>query len=195
MKQNKISGVYKITNTITGDFYIGSSKDIKLRWANHKSPSQWKRSPNVKLYQAFIKYGLNNFTFDIIEETNNLKEREQYWIEQLKPTYNDRHANGKDTDRCKETIRRCNKEWNKIHRDNELARKKDYYYTHRDEQLAKSKDYYYTHRDERLTKKKERNNRLCLYAGETLTLAALSKRFSHQGIAYPYKKAKEYLIQ
>ena len=26
---NKISGVYKITNTITGDFYIGSSKNIK----------------------------------------------------------------------------------------------------------------------------------------------------------------------
>ena len=27
----KISGVYKITNTVTGDFYIGSSKDVKDR--------------------------------------------------------------------------------------------------------------------------------------------------------------------
>lgn len=31
MEQNKISGVYKITNNITGDFYIGSSKNIKQR--------------------------------------------------------------------------------------------------------------------------------------------------------------------
>ena len=27
----KISGIYKITNTITNDFYIGSSKDVKQR--------------------------------------------------------------------------------------------------------------------------------------------------------------------
>ena len=27
----KICAVYKITNTITGDFYIGSSKDVKKR--------------------------------------------------------------------------------------------------------------------------------------------------------------------
>ena len=32
---NKISAVYKITNTITGDFYIGSSKNVKKRWTNH----------------------------------------------------------------------------------------------------------------------------------------------------------------
>ena len=31
----KIIGVYKITNTITGDFYIGSSKDVKRRWKVH----------------------------------------------------------------------------------------------------------------------------------------------------------------
>ena len=28
----KIIGIYKIINTVTGDFYIGSSKDIKRRW-------------------------------------------------------------------------------------------------------------------------------------------------------------------
>ena len=31
----KISGVYKITNTVTGDFYIGSSKNIERRWKAH----------------------------------------------------------------------------------------------------------------------------------------------------------------
>ena len=52
----KISGVYKITNTITGDFYIGSSKNIKQRWSVHKSPSRWKSVSGMLLYQAFLAY-------------------------------------------------------------------------------------------------------------------------------------------
>lgn len=36
---NRISGVYKITNTVTGEFYIGSSKDVKTRWVKHKCSS------------------------------------------------------------------------------------------------------------------------------------------------------------
>ena len=84
----KISGVYKITNKITGDFYIGSSKNIERRWSTHKSPTRWKLRSGMKLYQAFIKYGLNNFTFDISEETTDLDNVEQYYIEQLDPSYN-----------------------------------------------------------------------------------------------------------
>ena len=57
----KISAVYKITNNITGDFYIGSSKNVKARWLAHKSPSMWKQQPNSKLYQDFQKYGLDKF--------------------------------------------------------------------------------------------------------------------------------------
>ena len=116
--QNMISGVYKITNNITGDFYIGSSKDIKQRWAVHKCVSVWKLRPGMKLYQAFIKYGLNNFTFDIIEETTDLHNREQYYIEQLKPSYNNRYASGWNTKR--------RKEWKKTNRDEQLAKMKDY---------------------------------------------------------------------
>ena len=170
MKEKKISGVYKITNTITGDFYIGSSKDIKLRWSKHKSLSQWKLRPGMKLYQAFIKYGLDSFTFDIIEETDNLREREQYYIEQLKPSYNNYRAKGWNTKRYKETSKQHKKEWYKIHRDERLAYGKAYRQAHRD------------------------NNRLCLYAGETLTLSALTNRFFRQGIPHARLEAKKYLI-
>ena len=38
------------------------------------------------------------------------------------------------------------------------------------------------------------NNRLCLYAGKTLTLNALALRFRQRGIAHPYKEAKKYLL-
>lgn len=117
----KIAGVYKITNKITGDFYVGSSKDIKLRWANHKSPSAQKRQPNVKLYKDMASYGLDNFTFEIIEETVDLHNREQYYIEQLKPSYNSKWAKGWNTERYKEIHRRCCKEWREIHRDERLA--------------------------------------------------------------------------
>lgn len=160
----KISGVYKITNIITGEFYIGSSKDIKLRWAQHRRLSVWKRCQNSRLYKDMASYGLDNFTFEIIEKTNNLREREQYYIEQLKPSYNSRYANGIDTERSKETLKRCCKEWNK---------------SHRNERLAKGKAY---------------NNRVCLYKGETLTLNTLSARFRQQGIPHPTLEAKNYLI-
>lgn len=160
----KISGVYKVTNIITGAFYIGSSQNIKKRWVGHRSPSKWKLRPGMKLYQAFIKYGLDNFIFEVLEEATDLHNREQYYIEKLKPSYNNYRAKGLDTDRRKQTHKRCSKEWHKANRDKELVKHKAY------------------------------NNRLCLYEGETLTLAALSARLRRQGIAYPCKEAKNYLI-
>ena len=109
----KISGIYKITNTITGDFYIGSSKNIKRRWANHKKPSTWKRLPNNQLYQDMQKYGLDKFDFQVIAEVEegSLKEAEQYFIETLKPTYNNRNANGWDFERYKETQKKANNKY------------------------------------------------------------------------------------
>ena len=164
MEQNKISGVYKITNNITGDFYIGSSCNIKQRWAVHKCVSAWKLQPNSKLYKSMASYGLDNFTFEILEKTDNLKEREQYYIEQLNPSYNNFYAKGWNTERYKETNKRC---------------KKEYYKTHHDKELTAAKAY---------------NNRLCLYAGKTLTLNALALRFRQQGIPHPTLEAKKYLM-
>ena len=98
---NKISGVYKIVNKITGDFYIGSSVNIMRRWRDHRNPAAWKQRPNSKLYKDMAQYGKNNFTFEIIEKTDSLREREQYWIEQLKPSYNNNRAKGIDIKRQK----------------------------------------------------------------------------------------------
>ena len=165
MKQNKISGVYKITNTITGDFYIGSSRNVKKRWTNHKAPSTWAIYLNLKLYQDMAQFGLNNFKFEILEETDNLREREQYWINILNPIYNNYRANGLDIERYRETNRKASKEWNK------------------------------SHYDEYMTYQKEYKNRLCLYEGEILTLNALIIRFHKQGINHPTQEAKKYLLE
>ena len=100
----KVSGVYKITNTITGDFYIGSSKDVKQRWRSHKCKSKWNENPNSPLYKDMQKYGIDKFVFEVLEvvEEGSLKEMEQKFIELLKPTYNSCNANGLDVERYKE---------------------------------------------------------------------------------------------
>ena len=107
----KISAVYKITNTITGDFYIGSSKNVKNRWMSHKKPSTWNKCPNNQLYLDMKKYGVDKFELQILEEAEieQLKEKEQWFIELLKPTYNNNNAKGWDIERRKEYNRKYNK--------------------------------------------------------------------------------------
>ena len=182
----KISGVYKITNKITGDLYIGSSVNIEHRWANHKSPSTWAAKSGMMLYQAMAQYGLNNFIFEIIEKTNNLREREQYWIEQLHPTYNSNRAKGLDEEKVKENA----KEYYKSHEEKVKENAKEYYKGHKE----KVKEYYKSHSDKWNSYQKEYQSRFCLYQGETLTLETLYHRFRKQKIARPFREAKKYLI-
>ena len=164
----KISGIYKITNTATGDFYIGSSKDVKLRWAVHKCQSTWKRFPNNPMYLDMQKYGLDKFDFQILEvvEEGSLKEAEQKFIETLKPTYNSNRANGWDFERKKEYDKEYQKEYQKTDKGKESRKKACNKY----------------------------DNQLCCYNGETLTLNALSSRFWRRGIINPTTEAKKYLI-
>ena len=78
-------GIYKIQNLINGKIYIGQSVDIQYRFNNHKSESFNPKSNayNTAIHRAIRKYGVNNFSFDIIEECDQdrLREREIYWID------------------------------------------------------------------------------------------------------------------
>lgn len=58
-----IGYIYKIENTINGKCYIGKTKRLKARWADHRT--DYKRSNN-KFYWAIRKYGLTNFEFSVI---------------------------------------------------------------------------------------------------------------------------------
>ena len=182
----KIIGVYKITNTITGDFYIGSSKNVKERWANHKCQSTWKRFPNNPMYLDFQKYGLENFVFEVLEvvEPEELKEREQQFIELLKPTYNNYNAKGLDIERYKKSLKEAQKKYDKSDKGKEARKKASNKYQKSD----KGKE----------AQKKAQNkydNHLCCYNGETITLCALRTRFKRKGIINPTQEAKKYLIK
>jgi group I intron endonuclease len=59
-------GIYCITNKINGKKYIGQSWDIERRWKRHRS--NVKKPNDVHLYSAFTKYGIENFSFEVIRE-------------------------------------------------------------------------------------------------------------------------------
>lgn len=77
-------GIYKITNLISKKVYIGQSVDINYRFNNHKSESFNPKSNayNTAIHRAIRKYGIENFSFEVIEECTKelLSEREIYWI-------------------------------------------------------------------------------------------------------------------
>lgn len=79
-----MTGIYVITNKINGKKYVGQSKDIFERWRQHEQNFRLKLY-NYVIYQAFEKYGFENFEFSILEETKieDLDEREKYWIKTL----------------------------------------------------------------------------------------------------------------
>ena len=77
-------GIYKITNKINNKCYIGKSSNIEERWKYHINNRNSLKEYNKPLYRAFRKYGIENFSFEIIEEIvnyENSNEREKYWIE------------------------------------------------------------------------------------------------------------------
>ena len=168
----KICGVYKITNTVTGDFYIGSSKNVKQRWANHKCPSTWKNHPSNQLYQDMRKYGTDKFAFEILAEVeiDKLKVAEQQFIEKLKPTYNSCNAKGLNVERYKEYQKEYQKEYKKTDKYKEYNKE----YKKTDKCKEYNKEYKKTDKCKKANK--QYYNQLCFYNGQTLTLNALSKR-------------------
>lgn len=74
-----------IINNITGQMYIGQSKDIENRYKEHIYHK------NTTVGQAIHQYGVENFTFEVLEECSieNLDEEERYWIKYFNTTYSE----------------------------------------------------------------------------------------------------------
>lgn len=77
-------GIYKITNKLNNKCYIGQSVDIKIRWLQHIYEGK-RNNPQGKLYHAIFNEGIENFSFEVLEECpldeKILNEKERYWIE------------------------------------------------------------------------------------------------------------------
>jgi len=82
-------GVYRITNRITGDFYIGSSVDIRHRMGQHFSKYK-VRLHTERFDQDLQRYGKDGFDVEVIEECefDELREREEFYLCKYHPPYN-----------------------------------------------------------------------------------------------------------
>lgn len=84
------SGIYCIINTVNNKKYIGSSKHLSRRLWEHRATLRHNCHVNQHLQNAWNKYGEAAFDYFIIErcDESNLIEREQWFINTLKPEYN-----------------------------------------------------------------------------------------------------------
>lgn len=77
--------IYKITNTVNNKIYIGQTINFSERYRSHCEVPFRKsdRGYNHPIYRAIRKYGINNFTIEIIEYCSPIEElndRETHYI-------------------------------------------------------------------------------------------------------------------
>jgi hypothetical protein len=73
--------VYKITNKINSKVYVGKTElSVESRWKQHIVDSTKDRCKDRPLYRAIRKYGVCNFSIEVVEETSCTVEREIFWI-------------------------------------------------------------------------------------------------------------------
>lgn len=87
----KLHGIYEIRNTSSNKIYVGSAVNLNSRRRDHTDTLRRGAHHNRHLQRAFNKYGGSSFVFSVlefVEDKTRLIEREQYYIDTLKPDYN-----------------------------------------------------------------------------------------------------------
>jgi len=92
IKENRgKSGVYRWVNKTNGKTYVGSSVDLSKRLLQYYSEKYLTRnSESMIICNAILKYGHCDLQLEILEycDPQNAVQREQYFIDSLKPEYN-----------------------------------------------------------------------------------------------------------
>lgn len=110
-----MTGIYKITNKITGDFYIGKATNLKKRKYQHLTLNAYGHGR--KFDADLHRYGVNNFEFTVIEycSREELLERERYYIDLLQPAYNVIvRGRKRDQDFCRRVSDGTKRWWNSL---------------------------------------------------------------------------------
>ena len=82
-------GIYRWINKLNNNVYIGSSSNISVRMYTYYSLRSLAKSNRI-IDRALLKHGFSNFKLEILEycEIKSLLEREQYYLDLIKPQYN-----------------------------------------------------------------------------------------------------------
>jgi group I intron endonuclease len=77
------AGIYQIRNSITNQFYVGSSVNLAERKNNHIKKLRRNIHDNIHLQRAWNKYGENSFVFERLEilTASELESREQHYLD------------------------------------------------------------------------------------------------------------------
>ncbi|MBE9157879.1 GIY-YIG nuclease family protein [Nodosilinea sp. LEGE 06152] len=95
-------GVYLITCTATGDQYVGWSAKLAVRWEKHRKDLVARRHHNSDMQSLADEYGIESFTFEVLETSGPNSIGEYAWIAKLQPTLN---GTGTKRSRAKHTER------------------------------------------------------------------------------------------
>jgi len=76
------AGIYMIYSVLSERAYIGSSKNIRKRWSQHRSALRQNKHSNYHLQNSWNKYGEKFFIFHVLEicPENQLLKREGEFI-------------------------------------------------------------------------------------------------------------------
>lgn len=74
--------IYKITNLINGKIYIGQSVHPNKRWQEHNQRAKTNLD-NYPIHLAIQKYGQENFSFEVLEWTEDYDNRERELIKEF----------------------------------------------------------------------------------------------------------------
>lgn len=83
LKDKDVTGIYKITHVPSGMCYIGQAVSVKTRWQDHCKCGCGVDAPAAnKLYNAMQKYGIWEFSFELLEscKKEELNEKEATYI-------------------------------------------------------------------------------------------------------------------
>ena len=79
----KIIGVYKISNTLSGRYYIGYSTNINRRFTVHRSKLKQKCHDNIFLQRAYNLDGEDKFIYEIIHICDTEEEAKEIELQYL----------------------------------------------------------------------------------------------------------------
>ena len=92
--KTKVACIYRIKCLSSGDCYVGSTSNKDERWAAHRRLLAKGKHHSPHLQNAWAKYGGEEFEFEVLEVCvsadlkKELKDREDYWMGVLSPSYN-----------------------------------------------------------------------------------------------------------
>lgn len=152
--------IYKITNDIDDDTYIGSTTStLTKRWSNHKAKSKICNTP---IYTKMREMGIEHFCISLIENfpcsnKTELERREGYFI-RLCGNIN-RQIQGRTTEERRiencDIIKLQRKAYYEKNRNYIIEKQNQYYTNNKDICNTKKKEHYEEHKSERINKQKQ----------------------------------------